>query len=363
MVFTLSFGGTDFSLKTMCGEGNAADAFSISKICNGEIVVDLHNFVGTLHVKRNNSHSDGNSNRSVDAGAPGAAAREGGASTAGRAGTKRAVADDGDAPSSASKSTPPPEKKKRRRARGADASKKDDGTNGEAEERDGAKGADATSPSSSAAAARSRERGSPRNVNGASLTPQDRALRLEIAREVERRNGINAMMDELVKFREAHGHCNVPQSEPITQLGLWVKHLRAAYNLYVEIQAGQKPASATTQYSNVLTLDLIQRLDGIGFHWGVQRKKPSWESNYELLKKFAEENGHCSVPRTSAGLAKWAAEQRHLYKKRSQGAKSAMTDERIEKLNGIGFEWRVRRVSERTKGNKGSSQKGRKDEN
>lgn len=52
--FTLSFGGVEFCLTPSATNANAAtddDVMCVSKISNGEVRIDLNNFVGTLHVK------------------------------------------------------------------------------------------------------------------------------------------------------------------------------------------------------------------------------------------------------------------------------------------------------------------------
>jgi len=52
--FTLSFGGVEFCLAPSLKETDAAaDVMCISKICNGEVLINLNNFVGTLRVKNN----------------------------------------------------------------------------------------------------------------------------------------------------------------------------------------------------------------------------------------------------------------------------------------------------------------------
>ena len=97
--FTLSFGGVEFCLTPSCptdaDEATASDVMSISQVCNGEVLINLNNFVGTLRGKNHridapattteqlqatsesvteNNDDDGNNggndNMSVDDGAP-----------------------------------------------------------------------------------------------------------------------------------------------------------------------------------------------------------------------------------------------------------------------------------------------------
>lgn len=62
----------------------------------------------------------------------------------------------------------------------------------------------------------------------------------------------------------------------------------------------------------------------------------NWNNKFELLKKFKERFGHCMVPedwKENPILGRWVIRQR-VYK-------DYLTDERIEKLNQIGFTWNV----------------------
>ncbi len=80
-----------------------------------------------------------------------------------------------------------------------------------------------------------------------------------------------------------------------------------------------------------------------------------WASNFALLTQFQLKEGHCRVPQFHKNkscdsnspyksLGKWVDYQRQSYWKRQEGKNSALTDERISKLESIGFEWRIRLV-------------------
>mmetsp|Transcript_43084 Transcript_43084/g.104244 ORF Transcript_43084/g.104244 Transcript_43084/m.104244 type:complete len:833 (+) Transcript_43084:318-2816(+) len=60
-----------------------------------------------------------------------------------------------------------------------------------------------------------------------------------------------------------------------------------------------------------------------------------WDEKYDELKQFKEKHGHCKVPQNEANgaLGKWVKLQR---KKRAQGK---MPDERVTRLEAIGFAW------------------------
>mmetsp|Transcript_19660 Transcript_19660/g.31854 ORF Transcript_19660/g.31854 Transcript_19660/m.31854 type:complete len:299 (+) Transcript_19660:1-897(+) len=100
--------------------------------------------------------------------------------------------------------------------------------------------------------------------------------------------------------------------------------------------------------SKVVPPDLIERLDGMGFEWGVGANKEFvWMTKYKMLKEYAEENGRCIFPPSSRGLGRWVRDQRYQYKKKLRGGHTRISPERIQKLNEIGFEWVVSKIRER----------------
>ena len=64
-----------------------------------------------------------------------------------------------------------------------------------------------------------------------------------------------------------------------------------------------------------------------------------WNQKYEELCVFREEEGHCNVPYTHEALIHWVKRQRYQYKLKMEGRPSTMTDERMEKLEKVGFVW------------------------
>ena len=63
---------------------------------------------------------------------------------------------------------------------------------------------------------------------------------------------------------------------------------------------------------------------------------------YKKLQNFAEEHGHCKVPKgytKDPELANWVRNQRLEYTNLQRGKKTRMTEKRLEKLNQIGFKW------------------------
>ena len=67
-----------------------------------------------------------------------------------------------------------------------------------------------------------------------------------------------------------------------------------------------------------------------------------WEAKFAELVAYAEEHGDCNVPRrfeANKELGHWVMRQRAQYRLLMEGRGSSMTEERIAKLNEIGFVW------------------------
>jgi hypothetical protein len=85
-----------------------------------------------------------------------------------------------------------------------------------------------------------------------------------------------------------------------------------------------------------MSVERRRRLDAVGFVWdpyGVE-----WEKNFALLKGFQSREGHCRVRRghQEGGfkLGTWVVNQRIR--------KNALFAERKQRLNAIGFIWRLK---------------------
>ena len=137
---------------------------------------------------------------------------------------------------------------------------------------------------------------------------------------------------ELVAYKEAYGDCNVPNRfKENEQLGKWVARHRTEYRLY---QEGKKAK---------ITRERIAKLNEIGFQWDVN--EAAWEEKLAELVAYKEAYGDCNVPnkfKENEQLGKWVARHRTQYRFYQGGKKSHMTEERIAKLDDIGFKWKVR---------------------
>lgn len=139
----------------------------------------------------------------------------------------------------------------------------------------------------------------------------------------------NNMFNRLLEFKKANNHTLVPQcyhDDP--RLGRWVHYQRVEYWIYQEAGNGK------------ITPERIGRLESIGFEWDPQ--KAQWNLMFDRLVKFKEENGHCKVPKgypKDTELANWVRNQRLEQANYKKNKKSRMTQERYEKLGGLGFRW------------------------
>lgn len=153
--------------------------------------------------------------------------------------------------------------------------------------------------------------------------------------------------DELVAFKEANGHCNVPNSYVQNKkLGSFVKKQREDYR---KKMSGKKSPMSETR---------IQKLEGIGFQWVISKKTvdqsaDSWNQRLEDLRVFKEQHGHCFVPREypeNQALAYWCERQRQDYRNISRGKPTKMTEERIAILQQVGFQWDGKISAQRAQG-------------
>ncbi len=137
-------------------------------------------------------------------------------------------------------------------------------------------------------------------------------------------------LEELAKFKEQFGHCNVPLKYP--SLGFWCARVRKSYK---DLQEG-KPKS---EYSMPLNVERIERLEDMGFQWFG---KKTFEQRLEELRKFKESHGHCKVPVKGYGsLRFWCYRIRVAYKNMKNGDPQArdfkLNAERIRILEEMGF--------------------------
>jgi hypothetical protein len=130
------------------------------------------------------------------------------------------------------------------------------------------------------------------------------------------------MFSELLQYKETHGNCNVsPKWQVNPKLGNWVG-----------TQRNQKK-------KGLLTNDRIQRLNEVGFFWGTRApRRPPWDEMFNALLEYREIHHNPNVPakwHANRQLGAWVDSQRSRYKN------GKLSEDRIRRLNGIGFQWEL----------------------
>lgn len=144
-----------------------------------------------------------------------------------------------------------------------------------------------------------------------------------------------AMYAELVRFKEIHGHTNIPppkqSDEKLSKLYKWAERQRTD-------RRGRKGRPR-------MKPERVRLLEDLGFRWAEAPQTHTWKDRYDDLCKFRELHGHCNVPRAyrpDPSLGRWVHAQRASYFQMKRGPKKRrnMPDERRRMLEDIGFEWR-----------------------
>jgi hypothetical protein len=139
-------------------------------------------------------------------------------------------------------------------------------------------------------------------------------------------------VEDLKRFKAQHGTCLVPNKYPENpKLGAWVGKQRKQYKLFLE----NKPCN--------LTQERIRELDEVGFVWSL-RSLVDWDARLEELKDYHRKHGNCLVPQQypeNPQLGTWVSNQRKQYRLLKEGKPSPMTEERVQKLEELGFVWSI----------------------
>ncbi|OEU06263.1 hypothetical protein FRACYDRAFT_201645 [Fragilariopsis cylindrus CCMP1102] len=133
------------------------------------------------------------------------------------------------------------------------------------------------------------------------------------------------MFKKLVVYKEKHKNTMVPsQYDEDPKFGKWVSQQRGIY------KNDDMPSNR---------LDLLNSID---FEWeGVQGKKyEKWDDVFQKLVAYNKLHKHTMVPKPydeDPPLGRWVSTQRKVFNK------NKLLKERLDKLNSIGFVWRVLR--------------------
>lgn len=153
----------------------------------------------------------------------------------------------------------------------------------------------------------------------------------------------------LRKFKDETGDTLVPKVFKENQtFSSWVYTQR---HLYKKRQAG---------LTNVLTDQRIESLNSLDFVWNAKKDKQwkdrdrklkndkvedLWQKYFNELVQFKEVHGHTMVPKVhkeNQALSSWVFRQRRHFRLREQGLEHSMMDYRLQQLEDIKFQFRVR---------------------
>jgi superfamily II DNA or RNA helicase len=128
------------------------------------------------------------------------------------------------------------------------------------------------------------------------------------------------MYDRLKQYHAENGNSDVPDS--------WKQDPKLARWLGTQRQRRKK---------SQMTADEILQLDSLGVTW-KSRDRGTWEDRFQDLLKFKEINGHCNVTFSYKETAKLGP---FVNSMRTQKSKGTLDEDRIQKLESIGFKWAV----------------------
>jgi superfamily II DNA or RNA helicase len=142
------------------------------------------------------------------------------------------------------------------------------------------------------------------------------------------------MFNELVLFKQKHGHCDVPHRHTQNghKLGIWCGMQVRRYKARTDKKLRE------VDRLSPMSDDQMNRLSDLGFKlMGV--RAAIWEQRFQELADFKEKHEHCFVSRELGAkpeLINWCNYQRQ-QKKRGR-----LSKEQINKLESIGFKWSLR---------------------
>ena len=176
---------------------------------------------------------------------------------------------------------------------------------------------------------------------------EDLGVNWEGADTSRKRKEWDKWFEELVRYKEKYGTCNVSRnSKDHRALGSWVHKQRLRY---------RKTTSPKPTTLRSLSAEEVSRLEDVGFEFEgasvrQSRREEKWNKRYEELVEYKKKYGHCSVPYSKNSrtrkikskefdaLANWVSTQRTRYNNLQKGSKP-LTEEEIRLLQELGFEW------------------------
>eukprot|EP00536_Pseudo-nitzschia_multiseries_P018792 jgi/Psemu1/230296/e_gw1.3121.5.1 len=163
----------------------------------------------------------------------------------------------------------------------------------------------------------------------------------------------NRHLEQAKIFIQKHGHGRVPVNyPPDPDLANWAKRQRYHYKLLEKhmADANHYSGSKNTKDSSGTTSTRLRALVDIGFC--LDNPAGRWEHFYRLLEDYSQKNHGSTTPskHTHRALFKWVGTQKYEMTLRRKGRnRTYMTQERIRKVNAIGFDWGNRSNTSRSR--------------
>jgi hypothetical protein len=118
-----------------------------------------------------------------------------------------------------------------------------------------------------------------------------------------------------------------------------------AVKLEVDVQHAPECLQTEQMNQNKRTIADAEGPLGLTDSQGSMDKRPrlsrgeQWDTRFTELIQYTEQHGHCKVPRTVPILGRWVKKQREQFKLKREGHFTSLSDERLRRLNEVGFVW------------------------
>ena len=139
--------------------------------------------------------------------------------------------------------------------------------------------------------------------------------------------------EQLKQYQAVNGHCKIKGDDLDADFAAWVKRQR---DFFTQKVRGDQDA---------LPDDNFHALKDLGFEPRTRHgmSKPAFAKRLAELIDFKAVFGHSRVPSNYrvSGLRKWVVYVRQAYERKEQGQESEITQEHIDQLESVGFEWHI----------------------
>jgi hypothetical protein len=138
----------------------------------------------------------------------------------------------------------------------------------------------------------------------------------------------NDRMEDLKLYKETHGHVyvSIPEDKSLAQFCAIARHAR------------KNPGKSKMKQ---LTNEHIAAFDAVGFIWTTEEKVTrSFDERIEDLHKYKQTHGHVNLKiHKDRSLYQFCAGVRHSLKQAEKDVTKKLTEERIARLDDLGFKW------------------------